>query len=356
MARKKEEETNELFELGTDELDEVLAGLPSQDSTINLFRVLPQGSPSYVTEFAPSDFSLEAVKNTYGGGKYKYVAKSSAGVRAGFFVIDGESKVGIRPVYKRYINGKLVFSKPDEADVIVGESPRDLKMTPGNESNVMLLLLTEIRSLREGFQRPQQTSDEIKKNFLEEMMVFKTLFGQQNPVQDFSKVAIDLIKQGMEVATMSENGGSPWMMIIDKIMPAIQETLKMVTIQQQRAIPMPDNVRLDKASPGIETVNPILTGFDAVAGELQPYLPTFIRAASIGTDPMILVDMTIPNISDGEMANKVISWLESDVWLQDLVKLHPAISAQAAWWGDYRIGLLETLKNPRSEIDEGEVQ
>jgi len=356
MAKKKEE-NNELFEASPDELDAVLAGLPSSDTIINLWRQQAQGPPSYVAEFSPSDFSLEGVKNTYGGGKYKIVAKGNGEVRTSVFTVDGEPKTSAsKPVYKRYINGKLVFSKQEDADVVFSDNVRGLNVGTGNgegNNNVMLLLLTEIRAMRESFQQKPQSSDDVKKGFLEEMLVFKQLFGaQQNPVQDFSKVAIDLIKQGMEVASMAENGGSPWMMIIDKVMPTIQEALKVVAMQSKPIdgrIALNHNQNLNVELPAKPIVQ--LTGFDAIAGELQAYLPTFIRAASIGTDPMILVDMTIPNIQDAETANKVILWLESGEWLQDLSKLHPAIVAQAAWWSDFRMGLLEALKNPQNTID-----
>lgn len=354
MARRpKENIDTELFESSPDELNEVLAGLPSQDTIINLWRLLPQGAPAYVAEFSPSDFSLEAVKNTYGGGKFKIVAKNNGDVRTSIFSIDGEPLTAVKPVYKKYVGGKLIFAKPDDADVIVTDNARDLRRATESErgeTNVMLLMLNEIRALRESIQKPADS----QKEWLEQMLMYKNLFApQQNPIQDFPKIAMDLIKQGMDVAGAAENGGSPWMMILDKIMPTIQDVLKVVSVQQAKVAQVGNNHPTNEL-PNQPKIQAPLTGFDAIAQDLQNYLPTFIRAASIGTDPAILIDMTMPNIQSGEQANAVIHWLESDAWLSDLVKLHPAISAQAAWWNDYRNGLLDQLKNPQ-ETDQDDI-
>lgn len=358
MAKRKETEPEEtgLFDIGADELDEVLAGLPSDDSVINLYRVNPIGRSAYMAEFTPSEFSLEAVRNTYGGGKYKYTAKGNGVVRRGTFEIDGEpmkdGKPIIRQVYKRYIGGKLVYSKPEDAEVIVG--PASTERQPDNLQ--LTFLLEEIRRLREEMKQPAEKPSDIKKEFLEQMVMFKELFGtgQKSPSEDLSKNVIELIKQGIEVGQMANGeGSSPWMMILDKVLPTVQETLKVIATQQRGIIPRPmtrpdGQAVLPSNQPPLSEVP--LTGFESIADKLRAYLPTFLQAASANSDPGILVELTAPNIPPKDKPT-VIEWLSSEKWFSDLCTLHPIIAGQRAWWEDYTTGLLDALKNPGDEPD-----
>jgi hypothetical protein len=66
-----------------------------------------------------------------------------------------------------------------------------------------------------------------------------------------------------------------------------------------------------------------------------------------------MVDLTINNIP-ADKVPIVIEWLESPNWFPNLVSLHPAISAQAAWWQEFANVLLETLKAPPVQNDEKE--
>jgi hypothetical protein len=356
MTKKQTQEIDgDLFNINADELDEVLAGLPSDDSTINLYRVNPTGRSAYIAEFNPREFSLEGVKNTYGGGKFKYVAKSNGTIRQGTFEVDGDPKSGGNPKigYKRYNEqGKLVFTRSDDPEAIqVGARNEQLQTQNGNVP--LMLLLEEIRRLREEMKQPTQSPTTVKKEFLEELLVFKQLFGddKKSPAEDLSKNVIDLIKQGIEVGQLAENGGSPWMMILEKVLPTVQEAIKAFSVQQSR-IPIrsiqspPLNAITTPAMPEVP-----LTGFESIADKLRAYLPTFVSAASNNADPDILVDLTFPQISEKDK-DAVLRWLESEKWFSDLCTLHPIIQGQVAWWTDYRNSLLLALKNPEDEIQE----
>ena len=216
MARKTRimpEENVELFEAGPDEIDDVIAGIGSGDGAIiNLFRLNPQGAPAFIGEIQPSDFSLEGIKNTHGGGKYKYIGKGNGNIRQGFFTIDGDPILPNRgqqkPIYKRYINGKLVYSKPEDAEIVI--SPQQAQEQRSGGDPLLMMVLAELRDLKSKVDHPQENSETIKKNFLQEMLVFKELFAapvQQSPTADMSRMVVDLIKQGMEVSSMANDGG-----------------------------------------------------------------------------------------------------------------------------------------------------
>lgn len=355
MNRKKvsDQPDIDLFETGLDELDSVLAGLPGNDQTICLFRVNPQGGPAYITEFSPDDWSIEAVKNTYGGGKYKFVAKSDGVVRkTGTFQIEGEPLHQSKPVYKRFLaNGKLVYSKPGEADLVEVPPQAEKRESSTADSNVSLLLgslLERLSNLEKTIN--QQSQPNSKRDFLEELQIYKNLFSQPppNPIDNFPKMAVDLLTKGMEIANAGEGGGSPWMMILDKVLPTLQDVLKVVTTQQAREpLPMPrtNPQILPQSEPSKPTET--LTGFASISGDLQAYLPTFLRAASMGTDPNIMVDLTANQIPE-DKKQVVIDWLKGDSWLSDLFTLHPMIQGQMAWWQEFGFGLKDILENPDS--------
>lgn len=345
----------DIFEVGSDELDGVLAGLPEQDSVIRLFRVNPQGKPAFITEFSPSDFSLEGIKNTYGGGKYKLVALSNTGNRESHFEIEGEpiqGRVQPKPVFKRYMGGKLVYSKPEDADIVI--EPAQEKPSGGlNEASLITVLLAEMRQLRSELQ-PKENIGDVRRQLIEELSLLKGFFAQSNPTADLSKSAVDLIQKGVEIAMTAGNGegsaASPWMLILDKVLPTVQDALKVVAAQ--RSVPMQPPRQNGAGTDKPPTLSPpeqgqALTGFAALAPQLKPYLPAFVQSASSNVDPSVLVDMAIPNIPKDKYP-AVIGWLESDSWFTDLVSLHPAISAQAAWWETFRENLIESLKNPEA--------
>jgi len=373
MARRKEDEQIVIDTVGPGELDLLLAGLPSDDAKVKLYRVKAQGTPAFIAEFSPRDFSEEAIRNTYGGGKYRYVAIENGVVaKQGNFEIEGEPKEPSKPVYKKYIQTsrglKLVFSNPDDAEVILdsvtGEPVKNKPSlnTATTADPVMLLLLQEIRGLKEQLTRAPE--HKTNKDMVAELLMYKELFSspKQEPQSvEMSKMVVDLIQKGMEVASAAENGGSPWMSVLDKVLPTLDKAFSTLAISMQRAkVNQPVNgaIVVPQPQPQQVTAEPAnipATGFDSIADKLRAYLSTFLQAASSQTDPSILVDLTIPNIPE---SNKqiVIDWLESEQWFSDLLKLHPMIAGQQAWWTDYRNILLDYLKSPPGDLNEQETE
>ncbi len=336
-----------------DEIEQILSTLPDENTKISLWRVTPQGGGAYVTEFDIHDFDFETIKNTYGGGKYKYIAKENGQIaRQGKFEIDGPMKGTRQGTIKKYVEGVgVVYVTGEEQEMI--KSKMNAQNGIGNPPSgdpMMLLLLQEIKALRESVAAKPAT-DNSEEAFINRMVMMKQLFAQPSPTQDFSKMAIDLIRQGMEVAASAENGGSPWMMVLDKVLPTIQDVLKVVSVQQTRAMPpMPVNEERPILNGHQKPAQPpiALTGFDAIIDELRAYLPTFLRAASMGTDPDVLIDLTIPQLPEDKI-NNVLQWLQSPEWFTDLQKLHPMIAGQAAWWNAFRNGMIEALTSPPTE-------
>lgn len=352
MPRKKAEVDETIFDVAPNELDSVLAGLADDETKIKIYRIKGQGAPSFVAEFEPSNFNEEAIKNTYGGGRYKYVAIANGEVvRQGRFEIEGPTKT--QPVFKRYdANGRLIFSTPSDADVmLMGQQ----------QSQSESALLIELARIREEL-RELKSGDGAKseENFLRKLALYKELFSPTQPqnqtVNEVAKYAVDLIKQGLELGATAEGGGTPWYILLaEKALPIINKAVDAIALQQHAtnaripvnglSIPQqgqPQNQPSPPSSPLPQS------GFDQMADRLRPFLPTFLSAASANIDPASLIDVTAANVPL-ENKDDVIKWLESPQWFSDLVKLHPIIQGQSAWWQDFRAGLLEALKQVESD-------
>lgn len=365
MARGKITDEPIAFDFQSpDEIQSFLDSLPKDGERVSLWRLNQQGRAAFVAYFQPQEFDLEVIQNTYGGGTYKYVV----GQHQGKFEIDGPALGDNRTgTIKKHVPGVgVVFISKEEQEQIrrklYGEGETLPQRQQAGDGQTMALLLNEIRSLREQVNKSQPDDRaSAKKELLEEMIMLRDLFApkeQPAPTQEFAKMATDLLRQGMEIANMGGDNGQPtWMILIDKILPVVNDAIKTIGLQQQAlgGIRKPNPVNPGtNIMPNQPPLAP-LSGFDALVPKLQPFLPTFLSAASDGVDPLSLVDLTVPRIPVNEKSS-VIEWLSSDNWFSDLSKLHPAIDVQRAWWYSFRETLLEELTGTNREPENDEVQ
>jgi len=358
MPRPKKQDNEQISDMfafqAPDELEAALADIPGDNSKITLWRVNPQGRPSFLCSMSPVEFDLEAIKETFGGGQFRYSATSdSAVVKTGRFEIEGVAKGSQQTTtFKKFVPGKGVvyISKAESEELSQTLNENRYTPQPRSEGNdlAIRMLLDEIKSLKEEMR--SVPSKDSERDFLEKLQLYKSLFAQPSPTGDFAKQAIDLIKQGMEVANANENGGSPWMMILDKALPTINEAIKAYGVTQARNPAITTPMVQQPAINSQQQPAQALTGFDAISKELIHHVPTFVRSASVGVDPAIFVDMVLPQIPALQIGS-VVEWLESPNWFADLSKLHQMIPAQAGWWQGFHDGLLNELKNPEVEIE-----
>lgn len=375
-TEKENQPQLDFITIDPDELGDALAGLPGEGTKIFLYRIKPQGRPAYLAEFLPSDFSLEAIKLTYGGGSYSIKAKRPNEATLNYRVdIEGLQPFTSNPITHQY--GRYVDRERSEELT----RARDNEEIGGRHPVFGLLLqqLDKLSTQLQGGMPPRQNDDDHEKRFLEKMLLYKSLFAQpvSDPIANMSGVVTDLIKQGLEIGANAANpeSGSSWVSIIEKLAPMAEKALTLIS-SQGRSSPAPrdvspeirSNVRsnMDSISSNVrsnisedpllmpmikrENVKEPVGPFAIVANLITPFLPMVIGAASRDVDPASYGQILLDNIPPEKM-EEVKSWLESPAWFADLCSLDPRIENQVAWWHDFHDMIQEALtesheKNP----------
>jgi len=343
-----------------DEIDDAFAELPEEDTKIAIYRMRDQGRSAYIQSYPLSEFSVETIRERHGGGKFKIIASAKNRDKIER-VIEIEGNPILRTAYPRSDVG---FGKRDGS--VLSSTVGDV---PVNNADPLFMLLNELREMRREANKPHDagmlqligqlitsngngTSD-VEEKIFNRLIQLKSLFGGSEAKTD-SNIIFQAMKTGMEMISNAEaSNGSPWLALAEKGLPIIQNLLLQVTKAQSQksgAIEMqpPVNQPLNNNPiPAPANSNP-LTGFAAIAGQLQAYLPTFMQSAAVDADPSILVELTESSIPEAQKP-VVIEWLQSATWQQDLISLNQGIALQLKWWTDYHNLLLESLTSKEQD-------
>lgn len=343
-----------------DEISEILGELPSDEIKIAIYRMQTGGRPRYVRTYTGPEFSLERLREYHGGGKFQLNIKDGKGSKQVKIIeIEGDPIFDTtNPVIpdgrvsgSRFERKYGVDMSPRSEVENLREEIKELKsiIANGGSNGGQPTMVEMLRLLKELTPNQQTLEDQI----LAKLSQFKALFG--NGGANIETTALfNAMTKGMEIVRNAEGieSASPWMTILERFMPAIQGILTQVMAAKPAGSPYSLPVNQNGVVNMSKQPEPILTGFSALAPKLQPYLPTFINAASNDMDPGIMVDLTASNIAT-EQYPVVIEWLESSTWFADLSQLSPAIQLQTGWWQEFRKQLLDTLKGSAENHDEG---
>lgn len=392
MAKKKsDEETSnlDLFDVDPDELDAAIAGLPSDDATITVYRCKPSGvgHPVFCASYPPSEFTLDMVQEVHGGGKYNLVARRGREVVKRMRVeIEGEPKnnAPVSAYLRRVLpDGRHVFMNKREIDEKQQQEAAQQAAQKGSDP-LLLILMNEIRSLKDSLQIAKPESS--RREFLEELVMYKNLFAPtSNPVADNTKMVTELISKGLEIGADAANGNvnskGGWQEIIHELLPVAQQAISAAIAKsnmtiaaqtyapgtpefqaQQFALRRNGAAEIPLKTPGMSDILPDVnnqppqaTGFKAIAPVLIPYLPVIVSVASRDGNPEAICEVIEANISE-EQKPHAIEWLQSPVWFKDLVSVDPRIELQSAWWQElhgYLLGALTGIPGePTGDPDE----
>jgi hypothetical protein len=336
-----------------DEIDEAFAELPEEDTKVAIYRMREQGRSAYIQSYTLSEFNVETLRERHGGGKFKIIASTKNKDKVER-IIEIEGNPIVRTQYPR--NPEGYYGKRDNA-----ARPMPVDGLPiGDSNDPLFFLMHEIKEMRREMTKPHDSemmkllgqliinngngTSDVEEKIFNRLIQLKSLFGGTEAKTD-SNIIFQAMKTGMEMISNAEaSSGSPWIALAEKGLPIIQNLLLQVAkVQAEKngAIPMPPPSKppLDNPVP-ISANQP--TGFAAIAGQLQPYLPTFMQSAAMNSDPNILVELTISSIPEVQKP-VVIEWLHSATWQQDLIGLNQGIALQLNWWQEYHDFLLENL-------------
>ncbi len=315
---------NVIAELGGDGMD---------DAKVNVYRQ-DEKNPhkgAFLFTCAPGDFSLETIRDSYGGGRYRVHARAS---------------------------GKVVTNR-----VIQIEEPK--RGIPGatmqNQSAPSVDLAKMIEAMQAGFnglgqlimqkQTPAVDPDAMRSNLLRDLSMMRELLGNNQPRVDSSETAMTMFLKGIEVAksiTPREGEAGTVDLIMEGLKtfgPVIAEATKN---KMESAATMPSATPLPLPTPhqpsqAFSQPQPI--GNDDM---MKQYAAMLHGLALADKDPYVYAGLLCDNVPESEIRT-IISRPNVKQFLFDL---NPALeSPDLQPWLDEFIAAINDILTPGSEGD-----
>jgi len=382
---------DDTFTYEADEVMEVLAALPQKERKITLYRLNTQGNSAYIDEFFPEEFSQAVIKERYGGGKFMVNAETIDGVKKMRFSIEGESKIaGAQRTIRKVVNGKAYLVSLPEKEIlekaISGQPIFDESVLNGTEyggrmipntegagsiNQLLMLQIQRLESKIESLQNANNGGGHSRKDFYEELALMKNLFAPSQTQSDTAQLTA-MFTKGLEIAGQAFGGevpqSNPWLSIIEKSLPVINQALGQLVAAQQRntqPIQQPEALPVNSGQPilssgGISDMlptsvaNPIpMNNIPKIVESLRPFLGQLIASAATSSDPAPWAEIIAGQIPEQERPT-IIEWLSGENYLKDLTTMEPAIKLQVGWWSELQTALMDTLTGEDENPDEKE--
>ena len=283
----------------------------SKGAYVNIYR-LAHGKPdAYLVRLAPEEFSVENVKQQYGGGVYR-----------------------IR-VYQR--NDKNQSRIARTHIITIAEEKQSAKI-PALAAPAPDVTSALIASLQDGFSRlgtmilearPQPESEE---RMLQKMMLYKQLFAVA-PVGPVSPPMTEMLGAVKEVLALSntmreygggDGGGPDSMSVLMKAMDTFGKPLLegIVAAQSQAQPGQVIEAGQMLSAPVAPAAQP--QGDDMVKMMAKMYLAELCNVASKKADPGLYADVVMDRVPEDALAELVMpaDWMEKMIAIQPLVALH----------------------------------
>ncbi len=342
-AKKVETEDNDYINVGeyedVSDLEQALSGLPQEDSIIYLYRMYDRGRPKFLGKLEPGEFDLEGIKDQYGGGRFRYVAKKSGAIyKQGQFEIEGEPRT--KHIIDDGANGQTTIGNYDVIkmmqDEIASLKSELIKKTQEKDSTLATLIASLV-------QKSQTSVEDVEANLLSKLTLYKGLFsGSEKSSVDISTEAImNAISKGMEIAGLSSGDNSSiWL----KVLEGLKEPLTAIAMNASRPVVGTIPKRPISVKPvEVKSMNPLLE-------LIKPYIPMIIISASKNSDPSIYADMVLDHVPDDKHP-EIKTWLAGDQWFSDLISVDNRIALQASWWSELRSMILQSMEPEKEEVN-----
>lgn len=330
-----------------DEVERAMAALPAEDTALYLYRVRPEGRPLFLTKLSPGQFDLSPIQERWGGGSYKVVSVDTLtdDRQEREFEIAGPAKDGgVTPVNSGQVNiplpplppGTPIETRLDRLERMLFQFAQG--QNGGGLSEALLAKLIE-------------SSGRSEDKILERLATYKSFFASPSASQTTLDVQslIAMFKEGLSAA----NGEpvSPWLSIIERVLPTIQEVL--AKLPNGAGVAVRTRPQISQPGGGQTVVEqPKLSGFLAqIEPMIRPHIATFVVAAAADDDPGLLVPLVARRIPDDRKA-QALEWLKGPEWFNQLSQLDSRIALQGAWWNEFAAQLRAELGEPQEAQDE----
>jgi len=345
LARVVEQEVEEAIEIPAvaERDDDVIAALESEldglsgsnGAYVNVYRLV-QGKPdAYLIRLAPEDFSIESIKQQYGGGVYR--------IRA-------------------YRRNELRQSRIFRNDIInIADAPKEPEKPLAPPPPDVLPAL--IAALQDGFARlgaiiVEARPRESEEQMLNKMLVYKQLFSSA-PTGPTSPPMTEMLGAVKEVLALSntmreysgngEGGGPDGMSVLMKAMDTFGKPLvegvmaaqqAQAQAQAQAMPPAPGPVLPAPAPQAQHSVQK--SEADMMKTVVRMYLGELVNAAAGKGDVNLYADVILDRVPDATLDELV---MPAD-WFERMVRIQPAVAQHREWFTQLRGIVYEVLTSP----------
>ena len=289
-----------------DAISQLLDELPA-DGEVQIHRKGPTGTLEYEGVMQPGEFSLEAVRNTYGGGAYVFRVMGPDGHgrkvyrQQRQYSIAGDRKEP-PPVRAAAVEVVAQRSATDERldrleRMIERQLTRDVE--PRNESRTLMELLPLLIQAQQSRGDPMEMAVKIA-------AMMKDMQTPSAPAPVLTD-ALQLFEKGLDLGRKMNRGAAPaepeGPSIFETLAPLAQQVVgvieKGMTMRAEPAPTAPSSPHAQPAQPQLGQPHQVqLTS--PIAQRVQPYLPQLIKWAQQGKNARFYAQLVMDNISDAD--------------------------------------------------------
>jgi len=317
--------------LADPDLDTLLAEIGPQTKKVSLYRQ-DDKSPTkwhYLTKTDVSLFTMEAVKEEFGGGNYKARFIDERGVYITQFLFSIDPR--FRPTLS---SSPSLSSIPSGQTEGLGELKEILR-----QQTALIAELTKRKDVD-----PLAGMEKL-------VAIISPLIKREDASIPASssfgfKEAFDIFKQGMDMGQMVN--GDSYLPVVEKMgMPLLNMLGELVKngkgVQEKinKAIPTKAPVSQETPSPAPQGQPTTLEGY------LQFYIPQLIQLAKADKDPSLYADFVLDQIPENFL-DQLYQLLQQPNLIEQLVTLQPEIKNHEQWFKDFIQRGVEAL-SPESD-------
>lgn len=329
---------------GDQEISEAFAQLPQNDPCIELHRTSKVGGrPVFLEQLTPALLSPAYIAEKFGGGIYVARARYKDGTPVRCTIeIAGDPF----PVQRSVPNPAMapVHSPAPPA-------PQEPLIVEGDDKGMAQVLQYMIRRM-----------EQSETAFLEKMKLYKELFGAEKKQETPLDVALQMFQRGLDAASMTEGGASPWMMLAREFKDPLLKIVDTVQLAVARA--QPPGARPPGAGAGAPPTkpaqgtpprsgapeNPEPGSPPTLAQRFAGFCPLLLTAAARNADPGSYAGVILDQVPQSAYP-QLYDWLKDPRCLEQLMQIEPGIRFQAEWWEELRTSLVETLGEELGHAD-----
>lgn len=293
---------------------EILANLLADFETeegvyIEVYRMGPRNTRPYMGKYDIEEFSLDAVQDDYGGGKYQFRLKGPKGKRLGAQTVE-------------------IFG-----------APKDPKANPAEESfaKIMAESQKEIRALIDDVKNPPaaaQAENPIRLS----LALLGAIQGMQAPYleallsrKDDGPTARDMAEmfiEGMQMAQNMAPAENPYQGVIQTFAPMLNRALGAGADAMNSAAAS----RPTTPNPGAQRMPPNQNPRPGWDMALSQFVPTLQSWASQDKDARLRAEIVVDDLPQQVLPMLVEQLGRGEVFMQEFFSLHPETKPFEGWY------------------------